>query len=141
MRKSNLTKLREWFRKEWAAYQKMNRIMQNGFDPHELVHKYNEAIADARRYRWLRDNKHLDIWWSVEGPKDRCDNIDADIDAAIEQQKEIDKKDTRPANCRYRLHAEGKAYPKSGCDACKKNIWEACLYDPNDKRPINESDS
>lgn len=33
--------------------------------------------------RWLRDNKHLDIWWSVDGNKDRCKNIDDDIDQAI----------------------------------------------------------
>jgi len=38
---------------------------------------------ESRRYRWLRDNKHLDMWWSVEGPKDRCKNIDADIDEAM----------------------------------------------------------
>lgn len=38
---------------------------------------------DAERYRWLRDNGHLNIWWSVEGPEDRCDNIDADIDEAM----------------------------------------------------------
>ncbi len=47
-----------------------------------------EALqADAEKYRWLRDNKHLDIWWSVEGPKDRCKNIDIDIDQAIEDSK------------------------------------------------------
>lgn len=40
---------------------------------------------DALRYRWLRDNKHLDVWWSVDGPEDRCANIDADIDAAIKE--------------------------------------------------------
>lgn len=39
-------------------------------------------LRDGERYRWLRDNGHLDIWWSVSGPKDRCANIDADIDAA-----------------------------------------------------------
>jgi hypothetical protein len=37
----------------------------------------------AERYRWLRDNKHLDAWWSVAGPIDRCENIDADIDGAM----------------------------------------------------------
>jgi len=136
MKRSKLDALSEWFRKEWAAYQKMNRVKLNGFDPYELVRKYNEAIADARRYRWLRDNKHLDIWWSVEGPEDRCDNIDADIDAAIEQDKE--RKDKRPANCRDRLREEGKAYPKSGCMACRKNVWESCLY-ADKPGPINES--
>ncbi len=38
---------------------------------------------EAARYRWLRDNKWLDIWWSVAGPRDRCDNIDFDIDVAM----------------------------------------------------------
>lgn len=79
--------LRDWgskLKQAFRDYQRMERIKQNGFDPHELVHKYNAAIADARRYRWLRDNKHLDIWWSVDGPEDRCDNIDADIDAAMD---------------------------------------------------------
>lgn len=28
--------------------------------------------------------------------------------------------DTRPANCRFRLRDEGKAYPRSGCLACGK---------------------
>lgn len=41
------------------------------------------AAPDAKRYQWLRDHKHLDIWWSVDGPKDRCENIDGDIDAAM----------------------------------------------------------
>jgi hypothetical protein len=53
-----------------------------------LTHRSDsEHIAiiekDAIRYRWLRDNKHLDQWWSVQGPKDKSDNIDADIDAAM----------------------------------------------------------
>jgi hypothetical protein len=46
--------------------------------------RIKELEPDAIRYRWLRDNKHLDIWWSVSGPSDRAQNIDADIDAAIE---------------------------------------------------------
>lgn len=45
--------------------------------------------ADARRYRWLRDNKHLDRWWSVSGPNDRCDNIDADIDEAMKEAANV----------------------------------------------------
>ena len=44
--------------------------------------------SDAKRYRWLRDNKHLDVWWSVEGPKDRCNNIDSDIDTAMKDQND-----------------------------------------------------
>lgn len=47
-----------------------------------------ELQSDAQRYRWLRDNKHLDLWWSVEGPFNRCDNIDADIDEAMNESKE-----------------------------------------------------
>ena len=47
-----------------------------------------ELKTDAQRYRWLRDNKHLDIWWSVEGPVNRCDNIDVDIDEAMSESKE-----------------------------------------------------
>lgn len=31
--------------------------------------------------------------------------------------------DTRPTNCRHRLHEEGKAYPRSNCQACGKNIF------------------
>lgn len=30
--------------------------------------------------------------------------------------------DERPANCRFRLKDEGKAYPKSGCMGCGRNI-------------------
>lgn len=30
--------------------------------------------------------------------------------------------DGRPANCRFRLQDEGKAYPRSGCRACGRNI-------------------
>lgn len=46
---------------------------------------YQKLLPDASRYRWLRDNKHLDIWWSVSGPNDRCENIDMDIDEAIKE--------------------------------------------------------
>lgn len=45
------------------------------------------ADRDGVRYRWLRDNGHLDVWWSVEGPADRCANIDADIDTAMGEQQ------------------------------------------------------
>lgn len=46
-----------------------------------------EALkAEAIRYRWLRDNGHLNKWWSSAGPSDRCENIDADIDAAMTGQ-------------------------------------------------------
>lgn len=30
--------------------------------------------------------------------------------------------ETRPLNCRFRLQEEGKAYPKSGCQACGKTV-------------------
>ena len=30
--------------------------------------------------------------------------------------------DTRPLNCRFRLQDEGKAYPRSGCQACGLNL-------------------
>ena len=52
----------------------------------ELVSEVRRLREDAERYRWLRNHKHLDSWWSVAGPKDRCANIDADIDAAREDQ-------------------------------------------------------
>jgi len=63
--------------------QQRNNIKQHGYDPLHLVTKYNVAIEDAGRYRWLRDSGHLDMFWSVEGPEDRCDNIDADIEDAM----------------------------------------------------------
>ena len=43
----------------------------------------SDIEKEAARYRWLRDNRWLDTWWSVAGPRDRCDNIDFDIDAAM----------------------------------------------------------
>ncbi len=42
-----------------------------------------QISREAKRYRWLRDNKHLGMWWSVQGPEDRNENIDADIDDAM----------------------------------------------------------
>ena len=30
--------------------------------------------------------------------------------------------DARPANCRFRLQEEGKAYPRSSCKACGRSI-------------------
>jgi len=30
--------------------------------------------------------------------------------------------EARPANCRFRLHDEGKPYPRSSCTACGKSI-------------------
>jgi len=66
-----------------SEYQRTNCIKQYGFDPYELVAKYNAAIEDAGRYRWLRNSGHLDAFWSVEGPEDRRDNIDADIEDAM----------------------------------------------------------
>ena len=49
--------------------------------------EYAKLKKDAERYQWLRDNKHLDIFWSVAGNKDRCKNIDDDIDQAIKESK------------------------------------------------------
>jgi len=46
-----------------------------------------ELQEDSQRYRWLRDNKHLDMWWSVDGPDNRHDNIDTDIDEAMNEHK------------------------------------------------------
>lgn len=43
--------------------------------------------SDSERYQWLKDNGHLDMWWSVQGPEDKSDNIDADIDEAMSEQK------------------------------------------------------
>lgn len=41
--------------------------------------------------------------------------------------------DNRPSNCRFRLKDEGKGYPKSGCQACGKNIMtglgKECHYE------------
>jgi len=122
--------LKSKFLRMWREYQRLLRIKQNGFDTHELIHKYNESIKDAKRYRWLRDNKHLDRWWSVEGPGDRCANIDQDIDNAIflELLEETFGEEKRPENCRERLKDEGKAYPKSGCNACHKNAFGTCPH-------------
>lgn len=40
--------------------------------------------------------------------------------------------DRRPANCRFRLQDEGRAYPRSSCAACGKTITTglgvACTY-------------
>lgn len=41
---------------------------------------------DAARYRWLRDHKYLDSFWSVQGPSDRGQNIDADIDECMKPE-------------------------------------------------------
>lgn len=32
--------------------------------------------------------------------------------------------DTRPKNCRQRLQDEGKAYPRSGCEACRRSVFQ-----------------
>jgi len=54
----------------------------------EVEYLRKRDAADAKRYRWLRDNKHLDIWWSMQGPENRCDNIDEDIDEAMEDKND-----------------------------------------------------
>lgn len=88
-------------------------------------------MQDAKRYRWLRKNKHLDIWWSVEGPENREDNIDADIDAAMLEHEQ--GKPTIPyetfeyvSPVRYHklleVHCKGKEFSHKGrlfvCVAC-----------------------
>lgn len=37
---------------------------------------------NASRYVWLRERKYLDLFWSVEGSKNKSRNIDEDIDTA-----------------------------------------------------------
>lgn len=49
----------------------------------EVKAQRDRLLTDATRYQWLRDNGHLNSWWSVQGPADRCANIDEDIDTAI----------------------------------------------------------
>lgn len=58
------------------------------------IFKCSEWIAlmgverDAARYRWLRDNDHLDDWLSVgNSHMDYAANIDADIDSAMGEQQ------------------------------------------------------
>lgn len=48
-------------------------------------YKIEQLRKDAERYRWLRDSGHLNQWWSMQGPKDRRKNIDADIDMAMKE--------------------------------------------------------
>lgn len=44
----------------------------------------SSAVFDeARRYRWLRDNKHLDTWQNDNSPVTHSANIDNSIDNAI----------------------------------------------------------
>jgi len=63
--------------------QRRNNIKEHGYCPLHLVTKYNVAIEDAGRYRWLRDSGHLDAFWSVDGTEVRCDNIDVEIEDAM----------------------------------------------------------
>lgn len=58
------------------------------------IFKVNEWTAlmdvdrDAERYRWLRDNDHLDDWLSAgNSHMDYAANIDADIDSAMGEQQ------------------------------------------------------
>lgn len=36
--------------------------------------------------------------------------------------------DQRPKNCRERLHEAGKAYPRSGCEACSRHLTGDCPH-------------
>lgn len=46
---------------------------------------------------------------------------------SVELEKQ-EASDPRPHNCRDRLQQEGQSYPKSGCWACSKNIFEPCPH-------------
>lgn len=82
--------------------------VEGGFEEHRVADKYEKVerklqkverkIAEvafaqqetenqAARYCWLRDNKHLDSWLSVDSLGDCSANIDEIIDNAI---KELD---------------------------------------------------
>lgn len=49
------------------------------------LEEHADILFDALRYRWLRDNGHLDAFWSAQGPEDKAANIDADIDEAMKE--------------------------------------------------------
>lgn len=53
---------------------------------------------------------------------------------APERTPENGVTDPRPMNCRFRLQDEGKAYPRSACEACGKTITtglgNSCSYRP-----------
>ena len=48
--------------------------------------RFERLYKDAMRYRWLRDNGYLNKWWSIVGPNSRCENIDNDIDEAMQEE-------------------------------------------------------
>jgi hypothetical protein len=43
--------------------------------------------------------------------------------------------DTRPTNCRFRLQAEGKPYPRSGCTGCGRSILNGLPTCPVQESP------
>ena len=69
---------------------RISEFQQKIIDLESCIERRDQLIYDlqndANRYRWLKDQGHLDIWWSVEGSKDRIKNIDEDIDQAIMEQ-------------------------------------------------------
>ncbi len=76
--------------KGWQQCPDCNRLHTQISEDSAFVQAHRKASGtpamerDALRYRWLRDNKHLDIWWSVEGNSDHNQNIDDDIDEAMQ---------------------------------------------------------
>jgi len=51
------------------------------------------------------------------------------IRAALSAPVQALKERERPVNCRNRLRAEGKPYPKSGCTVCKTGGLTGCPYE------------
>ena len=53
-------------------------------DDEVLLKKIEELKENSERYEWLRDNCHLDAWFSInETITDRAVNINNTIDAAM----------------------------------------------------------
>lgn len=105
---------------------------------------------DAKRYQWIRDNidealtpdslkgefaiEHKTIyvlprliaWASFCGQISFDEAVDNAMLSASQPKGESIE---RPANCRNRLHDEGKAYPRSGCYHCKTGGLTGCPFD------------
>lgn len=71
------------------AFKELDSLLAQVVNAQVEVAEANEraqrAEADAQRYRWLRDHGELDLFWSLSGPENKADNIDADIDAAMKE--------------------------------------------------------
>ena len=67
-------------------------------DYKQLLEHAQEMIANAARYKWLRDNNHIDQWWYTQASSDQCENIDVYIDTAMSQQ-EIKPTQPKPFIC------------------------------------------